>query len=78
MVKKSKKVNEETSEQETFAQIEDLCNEPAAPTEELEEVMSCKEEKRFCPVCGGTGFVFVGEGQLERCWPCSGTGVTDL
>lgn len=78
MAKRSKKVSEETPEQETFAQIEDLCNEPATPTEALEEVMSYKEEKRFCPVCGGTGFVFVGEGQLERCWPCSGTGVTDL
>ena len=56
MVKKSKKVSEET-----FAQLEDLCNEPAAPTEALKELMTHKKEKTFCPVCGGTGFVFVGE-----------------
>ena len=70
MAKKSKKVNEETSEQ-----IEDLCNEPTAPTEALEEVMSCKEEKRFCPYCGGTGWVAVAVGQLESCVPCGGTGL---
>lgn len=70
MVKKSKKVNEETS-----PQIEDLCNTPVAPTEGLEEDVPREKEKRFCPVCGGTGFVFVGEGQLERCWPCEGIGI---
>lgn len=73
MAKKSKVVIEET-----FAQIKDVSNEPATISEELKETMPSKEEKRFCPVCGGTGFVFVGEGQLERCWPCSGTGVTAL
>lgn len=71
MAKKSKGVSEET-----FAQLGDLCNEPAAPTEALKELMAHKKEKTFCPVCGGTGFVFVGEGQLERCWPCEGMGVT--
>lgn len=73
MAKKSKVVSEET-----FAQNEDVSNEPATTSEAQKEIMPCKEEKRFCPVCGGTGFVFIGEGQLERCWPCSGTGVTAL
>lgn len=42
MAKKSKEVSEET-----FAQLEDLCNEPAAPTEELKEFMTHKKEKHF-------------------------------
>ena len=71
MAKKSKEANEKTSEQETFVQGEDLCNEPAPCTENVPH----EKEKRFCPVCGGTGIVFVGEGQLERCWPCEGIGL---
>lgn len=70
MAKKSKGVSEETS-----PQIEDLCNAPAEPTEALKEDVPQEKEKRFCPVCGGTGVVFVGEGQLERCWPCEGIGL---
>lgn len=70
MAKKSKEVSEET-----FSQLEDLCNEPAAPTEALKELMAHKKEKTFCPYCGGTGWVAVAVGQLESCVPCGGTGL---
>lgn len=70
MAKKSKEVSEET-----FTQLEDLCNEPAAPTEALKELMAHKKEKTFCPYCGGTGCIAVAVGQLESCVPCGGTGL---
>lgn len=31
-------------------------------------------DKAMCPVCGGTGIVYVGEG-FSPCWTCEGSGV---
>ncbi len=30
-------------------------------------------DKTMCPVCGGTGIVYVGEG-FSPCWTCEGSG----